>query len=73
MKFNAYSPSFIVDVAIYVENKTAKQNCKEIEIIVKTAYDWAASNNVKFDDDKSELIHFEKTRTKRQEKYRKTH
>ena len=52
MKFNAHSPSFIDDVAIYVENKTAKQNCKEIEIIVKTAYDWAASNNVKFDDDK---------------------
>ena len=62
MKFNAHSPSFIDDVAIYVENKTAKQNCKEIEIIVKTAFDWAASNNVKFDDDKSELIHFEKTR-----------
>ena len=62
MKFNAHSPSFIDDVAIYVENKTAKQNCKEIEIILKTAFDWAASNNVKFDDEKSELIHFEKTR-----------
>ena len=62
MKFNAHSLSFIDDVAIYVENKTAKQNCKEIEIIVKTAFDWAATNNVKFDDDKSELIHFEKSR-----------
>ena len=62
MKFNAHSPSFIDDVAIYVENKTAIQNCKEIEIIVKTAFDWAATNNVKFDDDKSELIHFEKSR-----------
>ena len=68
MKFNAHSPSFIDDVAIYVENKTAKQNCKEIEIIVKTAFDWAASNNVKFDDEKSELIHFEKTKM-----HRKTH
>ena len=62
MNFNAHSPSFIDDVAIYFENKTAKQNWKEIEIIVKTAFDWAASNNVKFDYDKSELIHFEKTR-----------
>ena len=41
MKFNAHSPSFIDDVEIYDENKTAKQNCKEIEIIVKTAFDWA--------------------------------
>ena len=38
MKFNAHSPSFIDDVAIYVENITAKQNCKEIEIIVETAF-----------------------------------
>ena len=62
MKFNAHSPIFIDDVAIYVENKTAKQNCKEIEIIFKTAFYWAATNNVKFDNDKSELIHFEKSR-----------
>ena len=44
------------------KTKQQKQNCTEIEIIVKTAFDWAASNNVKFDDDKSELIHFEKRR-----------
>ena len=62
MKFNAHSPSFIDDVAIYVENKTAKQNCKEIEIIIKTAFHWAATNNVKFDNDKSELIYIEKSR-----------
>ena len=62
IEFNARSPSFIDDVARYVENKTAKQNCKEIEIIVKITSDWAASNNVKFDDDKSEQIHIEKTR-----------
>ena len=68
MKFNAHSPSFIDDVAIYVENKTATQNCKEIEIIVKTAFDWAATNNVKFDDDKSELIHFEKSRNASKDK-----
>ena len=61
MKFNAHSPSFIDDVAIYVEIKLQNRIAK-IEIIVKTAFDWAASNNVKFDDDKSELIHFEKTR-----------
>ena len=68
MKFNAHSPSFIDDVAIYIENKTAEQNCKEIEIIVKTAFDWAATNNVKFDDDKSELIHFEKSRNASKDK-----
>ena len=51
MKLNAHYPSFIDDFEIYVENKTAIQNCKEIEIIVKTAFDWAASNNVKFVDD----------------------
>ena len=68
MKFNAHSPSFIDDVAIYVENKTAKQNCKEIEIIVKSTFDWAATNNVKFDDEKSELIHFEKSRNASKDK-----
>ena len=47
---------------MYVENKTAKQNCIEIEFIVKTAFDCATSDNFKFDDDKSELGKFEKTR-----------
>ena len=62
MNFNAHSTSFIDDIAINVENKTAKQNCKEIKIIVKTALDWAGLNNFKLDDDKSELLHLEKTR-----------
>ena len=62
MKFNAHSPSFIDNIAIYVENKTVNKNYKDIEIIFIIAFDWAASKNVKFDYEKSELIHFEKTR-----------
>ena len=33
-----------------------------MECIVNTAFDWAATNNVKFDYDKSEMIYFEKSR-----------
>ena len=61
-------PNFIDDLGIYVENKTAKQNCKESEIIVKTTFEWAATNNVKFDNDKSGLIHFEKSRNASKDK-----
>ena len=55
--------SFIDDVAIEVESKSAKENCKLRIEIVKKVFSWADQNAVKFDDEKSELIHFESSNT----------
>ena len=52
-------PSFIDDVAIEIESKSAKENCKLLTEIVQKVFSWADRNAVKFDDEKSELIHFE--------------
>ena len=51
--------SFIDDVAIEVVSKSAKQNSKLFTEIVQKVFLWADRNAVKFDDEKSELIHFE--------------
>ena len=51
--------SFIDDVAIEVESKSAELNCKLLNEIVQKVFQWADRNAVKFDDEKSELIHFE--------------
>ena len=56
---NIKMSSFIDDVAIEVESKSAKQNCKVLTEIVQKVFQWADRNAVKFDDEKSELIHFE--------------
>ena len=46
-------PSFIDDVAIGVELKSAKENCKLLIEIVQKVVSWADRNAVKFDDEKS--------------------
>ena len=60
---NIKMPSFIDDVAIGVESKSAKENCKLLIEIVQKVFSWADQNAVKFDDEKSELIHFESSNT----------
>ncbi len=57
---NVKLPSYIDDVALIVEGKTAEENCKFLEQITKTTFQWATENAVTFDDSKSELIHFQK-------------
>ena len=51
--------SFIDDVAIEIEFKSTKENCKLLTEIVEKVFSWADRNAVKFDDEKSELIHIE--------------
>ena len=53
-------PSYIDDVALIVEGKITEENCKYLEQITKTTFQWATENAVTFDDSKSELIHFQK-------------
>ena len=52
--------SFIDDVIIYVNEKTAKKNCKTLTKIAKFLFERVETNHVIFDDDKSELFHFKK-------------
>jgi len=53
-------PHYIDDIAIIVEGRTAEENNKTLELITKTAFEWAEDNCVVFDDSKSELIHFQR-------------
>ena len=62
IKFKTNSMKFIDDVIIYVYEKTAKENYTTFTKIAKSLFEWAGKNHVIFDDDKSELIHFEKSR-----------
>ena len=60
---NIKTSSFIDNVAIEVESKSAKENCKLLIEIVQKVFSWADRNTVKFDDEKSDLIHFELSNT----------
>ena len=55
--------SFIDDVAIEIESKNTKENCKLLIKIVKKVFLWTDRNAVKFDDGKSKLIYFESSNT----------
>ena len=56
---NIKMSNFIDDVTIEIESKSAKQNCKVLTEIVQKVFQWADQNAVKFDDEKSKLIHFQ--------------
>ena len=55
--------SFIDDVAIEVELKRTKENWKLLTEIFQKVFSWADRNEVKFDDEKSKLIHFKSSNT----------
>ena len=55
--------SFIDDIAIEVASISEKKNCKLLNEIVQKLFSWTNHNAVKFDDKKSELIHFESSNT----------
>ena len=54
--------SFIDDVAIYAKSKFISQNYRLLNQITQKIFQQIKENNVQFNDSKSELIHFEKTR-----------
>jgi len=53
-------PSYIDDVAVTVEGKSAEENSIVLEKVAKSLFLWAKDNAVVFDDSKTELIHFNK-------------
>jgi ribonuclease HI len=56
-------PSFIDDVALVAKGRTEEENCRKLESVINTVFQWAQENAVEFDDSKTELIHFHSKRT----------
>jgi ribonuclease HI len=59
---NIWSPSYIVDVALVAQGKTGEGNSRALEVAARTAFQWAWDNAVAFDDAKSEMLHFQRSR-----------
>jgi hypothetical protein len=57
-----WTPSYIDDVALVAHGRTREENARALEAAARTAFDWAQDNAVAFDDSKSELLHFHRTR-----------
>src|SRR6266705_2893381 len=55
---NTATPSYIDDVACLVVGDSEEENCRKLEAIAQTAFEWGDNNAVAFDDPKTELIHF---------------
>jgi ribonuclease HI len=57
-----WMPSYIDDVALCVSGPTRVANARLLEDAAQTAFSWAASNAVLFDDSKTEMLHFDRKR-----------
>jgi hypothetical protein len=56
---NIATSSFIDDIVIYTLSKRIEINCERLNQAISKAFEWARENVIKFDDSKSEMIHFE--------------
>jgi hypothetical protein len=56
---NIATSSFVDDIVIYTSSKKNEINCERLCQAISKAFEWARKNVVKFDDSKSEMIHFE--------------
>ena len=54
--------NFIDDIIVYLNNKLIKSYCQNLKRIIHSIFDWQKSNMIKFDNLKSELIHFKNSR-----------
>jgi hypothetical protein len=59
---NIWSPSYIDDVALVTQGETREGTARVVEAVARTAFEWARNNAVAFDDAKSEIVHFHRTR-----------
>jgi hypothetical protein len=57
-----WTPSFIDDIAVVVQSKSAIKNIQNLEAILETMFNWANCNGIQFDNSKTELIHFSNSR-----------
>jgi hypothetical protein len=58
-----WTPSYIDDVALIIHSRTREENARALDAATHTAFNWAQVNAVAFDDSKSEMLHFHKSRT----------
>jgi hypothetical protein len=56
---NIATSSFVDDIMIYTSSKKIEINCERLNQAISIAFEWARENVIKFDDSKSEMIHFE--------------
>jgi hypothetical protein len=56
----SWTPSDIDDIAIVVQSKSKSYNAHCLEAAARTACKCAANYVVRFDDSKSEMLHFDK-------------
>jgi hypothetical protein len=56
---NIATSSFVDDIVIYTSSKRIEINCERLCQAISKTFEWAQENAVKFDDSKSEMIHFE--------------
>ena len=52
------SPSYIDDICLLMQGKSAAANARKLEEAATTCFNWGKSNSVAFDDPKSELMHY---------------
>ncbi len=56
---NIATSSFVDDIIIYTSSKRIEINCERLRQAISKAFEWARENVIKFDDSKSDMIHFE--------------
>lgn len=56
-------PSYMDDVALVATSRTLAENVDLLERAAQVTFQWASDNAVAFDDSKSELLHFTRSRT----------
>src|SRR3981081_1893000 len=58
------SPSYIDDICLLIQGKSATSNARKLEEAVTTCFQWGKSNAVAFDDPQSELMHYTNSRNR---------
>jgi hypothetical protein len=59
---DVWCPSYMDDVALVAQGCTRAGNVRRLEAGARTAFQWAQDNAVAFDDSKSEMLHFHRSR-----------
>src|SRR5204862_7338903 len=56
------SPSYINDIALSYSSKSLESNCKILELAIEKLLQMQTQNNIQFNMEKTELIHFHSKR-----------
>ena len=51
-------PSYLDDIAILAKSESLEKNCQILENIAKKLIHWGQVNQIEFDREKTDLIHF---------------